>query len=352
MAVDVDELAHGLGPALGADQEEDQQMADMGQHGVVRPRRVRREQGTVDRLGDDLALVEALHQVHLGQVLEDREERHGREERPLRGAGGRRLGEGVRQLPRAVPLLAPVVQGREVGAHVRRVPVQDLQPELLELLTGVRQPARHRQLDDVRDRVTGGQQCRVAARRSGLLHDDPEVVRARCRRPPRLLHQELRVHRRATRVLGRLGAPHPQPLPARRLAHPAGPLRQLQCRRTREGLHPLPPDLADRLRTGQQLLRRPVVLGTLHHVQHVQQILVGPRHPHVEQLLPHEPVVRRVRRVRVPRLHLLNAGPPTRHDRPHHEPDHEHRHQDPENLHATRVPDAADNCPTRPSTCG
>lgn len=82
MAVDVDELAHGLGPALGADQEEDQQMADMGQHGVVRPRRVRREQGTVDRLGDDLALVEALHQVHLGQVLEDREERHGREERP------------------------------------------------------------------------------------------------------------------------------------------------------------------------------------------------------------------------------------------------------------------------------
>ncbi len=276
MAVDDYQLVHRLGPALTADQEEHQQMPDVRLHRVVRAGRVDRVQGAVDRLGDDLALVEAADHGDLGQMLEDREEGHRREQGAPRRAGGRRLREGVRQLAGAVPLLAPVVQGGQVGPHVVGRAVQDLQPELLELLARVAEPAGHRQLHDVRDRVAGGEQRRLAAGRLRLLHDDPELVRARRRRPPRLLHQELGLHGRAARVLGRLGPPHPQPLPARRLADPAGPPRQLQRRGAREGLHALPAPLAPGLRAGQQLLRPPVVLGALHQVQDVQQSWSGP----------------------------------------------------------------------------
>lgn len=237
-------------------------------------------------------------------------------------------------------------------SHVRRGAVQDLQPELLELFLLVLKPAGHRQLDDVRDRVTGGEQCRLTAGVLRLLHDDPEVVRAPRRRPPRLLHQELGVHRRAARVLRCLRAPHPQPLPARCLADPARPLLELQCRRAREGLHALPAQLARRLRAGQQLLRGPVVLRVLHHVQDVQQILVGAGHADVQFLRAHEPVGLGVRGVRVARRDLLDHAAPAPQERQQHEADHEQRHQDEQNLHVSSEPDRADNWPTHPHTCG
>lgn len=98
MAVDVDQLGHRLRPAFAADQEADQEVADVGEHRVVGAGRVDRVEGAVDRLGDDLALVEAADQVHLGEVLEDGEEGHRGQEGTLGRPGRRRLREGVRHL--------------------------------------------------------------------------------------------------------------------------------------------------------------------------------------------------------------------------------------------------------------
>lgn len=347
MAVHVHQLVHGLSPALAADQEEHQQVAHVSQHRVVGAGRVHRVERAVDRLGDDLALVEAADQVHLGEVLEDREEGHGGQQGALRGAGRRGLREGVRHLARAVPLLAPVVQGRQMRAHVGRRTVQDLQPERLELRPGVGESAGHRQLDDVRDRVTGGEQGRLAACRPRLLHDDPELVGPRRRRPPRLLDQELRVHRSAARVLGLLGPPHPQPLPARRLADPARTLLQLKGRGAGEGLNPLPARLARDLRARQELRGRLVLLRALHQVQDVQEVPVRSGHADVQLLLTQESVVRRVRRVRVAGRDQLYAGAPAPEDRQQDQAEHGQRHQDPENLHASSEPDGSDNWPTR-----
>ena len=74
---------------------------------------------------------------------------------------------------------------------------------------------------------------------------------------PRLLHQELRVHRRAARVLR---APRPA-RPAATTPPCARLLRQLQRGRAREGLHPLPAQLALLRRAGEQLGRRPASPG-------------------------------------------------------------------------------------------
>ncbi|CAM5243634.1 hypothetical protein SALBM311S_01352 [Streptomyces alboniger] len=118
------------------------------------------------------------------------------------------------------------------------------------------------------------------------------------------------MHRRAARVLGRLRPPHPQPLPARCLTDPAGPLPQLQGRGAGEGLHTLPAQLALRLGAGQELGGRRVVLTALHHVQDVHEVLVGAGHPDVEFLLLRESVVRGVRGVRVARMDLLDHAAP------------------------------------------
>jgi hypothetical protein len=155
------------------------------------------------------------------------------------------------------------------------------------------------------------------------------------------------VYGRAARVLRVLGPPHPQPLPARRLADPAGPLLQLQRRGAREGLHALPAQLARDLGAGQQLHRRAVVLGALHQVEDVQQVLVGAGHADVQLLLAHEAVGRRVRGVRVARRDLLDHPAPAPQERDQHEAHHDQRHQDPENLHASSEPDGSDNWRTR-----
>lgn len=267
----------------------------MGEHRVVRAGGLHSEERAVDRLGDDLALVEAAHQIDVGQVLVQREEGERGEERAARGARGGGLGEGEGELARAVPLLAPVPQAREVGAHVARRRVEDLEPELLEVVLGVPEAAGHGEMRDVGDRVAGGQERRVLAGRPGLLQDDPPLVGlgVTARVPPGLLDQELREHLRPARVLGFLGTPRVEPSGS----EPRG-LSELQGGGAGDRLHTLPALLALPARAGEELLGGGEVLVALDHRHHVQQVLVGAGEPHVQVLLAHEPVIRRVRGVR------------------------------------------------------
>ncbi len=336
MAVDPDQLVHGLRPALHVDQEEHQQMPYVREHRVVGAGRVHREHRALDRLRHHLAAVEALHEVDLRQVLVHREQRQRGEQGALRGAGGGGRRERLRVLARAVPPLAVEVQRRDVRAHVRRGPVDDLRPELVELLRGVAEAPGHRQLHDVRDGVARRQQGRPAADRTGLLKDDPEVVAPRRRGPPRLLHQELRVHRRPARVLRGLRAPGPQPRAA-----DAGPLRQLQRGRAGERLHPLPAQLALLRRTGQQLGRGLPLLGALDHVEHVEQVLVGAGHPDVQLLLTGEAVRVRVGGVRRTGGDLADTAPAPHDPRTDDGGEQAHREQEPQNLHGPIVPGPA-----------
>ncbi len=264
----------------------------MREHRVVGAGGVDGEHRALDRLGHHLAPVEPLHQIDLGQVLVHREQRKRGQQRALRGAGRGRGREAVGLLARTVPLLAPEVQRRDVRAHVGRCPVDDLRPEPVELLVGVAQSAGDGQLHQIRDGIARRQQGRLGGHRAGLLQNDPEVVRAGRRRAPRLLDQELRVDGRGARVLRRLGTPLAQPRPAHaRLPH------QLQRGGPGERLHPLPPHLAVLRRPGQQLGRRPPLLRVLDDVEHVEEILVGARHPDVQLLLAREAVGVRIRGV-------------------------------------------------------
>ena len=168
--------------------------------------------------------------------------------------------------------------------------VDHLRPQLVELLVGVAESAGHGQFDDVRDRVAGCEQRRLAADRTGLLQDDPEVVRARAAEDR---------HACCTRNSACTCAPPASFGDSARQARSHAPadarlLLQLQRRRSGEGLHALPAQLALLLGAGEQLGRGPPVLGALHDVEHVQEVLVGAGQPDVQLLLAHESVRVRV----------------------------------------------------------
>ncbi len=333
--VHLHQLVHGLRPALAPHQEPDQQMAHVRQHRVVRAGRVHRVQRALHRLRHHLRTEEVLHQDHVRHVLVHREQRQRGEQRAARGARRGRRREVVGLLARTVPLLAPVVQRRQVRPHVRGRPVDHLRPHLVELFGPVAQAARHRQLRDVRDGVARGEQRRLLGDLQRLLQDDPEVVAPGRRGPPRLLHQELGVHRRPARVLRRVRPPGPQPRPA-----DARPLPELQGGRARERLHALPAHLAVLAGPGEQLRGRLPVLGGLHDVQHVEQVLVGPRQPHVLVLLRHESVRRRVRRVGRSRRGQPDAAAPAAQQVGAEDAEQQpERDEEPENLHASIVQD-------------
>lgn len=208
--------------------------------------------------------------------------------------------------------------------------VEDLEPELLEVVLGVTEAAGHGEMRDVGDRVPGGQERRVLAGRPGLLQDDPPLVGLglTARVPPGLLDQELREHLCPARVLGLLGTPRVEPSGS----EPRG-LRQLQGGGAGDRLHALPALLGLLARAGEELLGGGEVLVALDHRHHVQQVLVGAGEPHVQVLLAHEAVLRRVRGVRRTGRDLAYPAAPAQQVRAEHRPQHDHCHQDPENSH-------------------
>ncbi len=85
------------------------------------------------------------------------------------------------------------------------------------------------------------------------------------------------MHRRAARVLGASARHTRSHCPPGVSPTPPGRCRSSSDAAPAEGPHPLPAPLTLRLRTGEELLRAPVVLRALHQVQDVQQVLVGAR---------------------------------------------------------------------------
>lgn len=140
------------------------------------------------------------------------------------------------------------------------------------------------------------------------------------------------MHGRGARVLRRLRPPLAQPRPAH-----ARPLHQLQRGGPGERLHPLPPHLALLRRPGQQLGRRPPLLGVLDDIEHVEEILVGARHPDVQLLLTHEAVVVRVGGVGGARRHQTDTTATAPHIGADDRGEQAQREQEPQNLHAPIV---------------